>query len=287
MRPASQYPYFAIPATGSARTGSGLAGATAGSAPRAPFLALAHRGGSLLAGNVGRENTLAAFAAAVALGYRYLETDVHATADGHLVAFHDERLDRVSDATGMIAELPLAQVRSASVGGEQVPTLDEVLDQFPAVRLNVDIKAPGATEPLWRTIEAHQAHDRVCVGSFSTARLRHFTRLSRGRVATAIGRIGVARAALAGWSSRLVPAAGQVFQVPETFEVAGREVRIVSPAFIERAHRNGQLVHVWTIDEPEVMERLIDWGVDGLVSDRIDVLRRVLEERGLWQSGSE
>lgn len=281
MRPASQYPYFG--ATGSEVGGAGRPGNNTG----APFIALAHRGGSLLAQNLGRENTLAAFQAAVDLGYRYLETDVHATADGHLVAFHDERLDRVSDSSGAIADLSLPQVRRASIGGEQVPTLDEVLDQFPQVRLNIDIKAPGATEPLWQTIKAHRAQDRVCVGSFSTARLRHFVRLSGGSVATAVGRIGVARTALVGWSTRLAVPSGQVFQVPEAHTIAGRRVRIISREFIERAHRNGQLVHVWTIDQAADMERLIDWGVDGLVSDRIDVLKQVLLDRGLWQTGSE
>ena len=142
MSAAADYPYFAPPPIG-----------------------LAHRGGAEYPPNVGVENTLAAFGRAVELGYRYLETDVHASADGVLVAFHDERLDRVTDRAGAIAELPWAQIREARIGGrEPVPTLEQILETFPATRVNIDIKAAGAIAPLWETIRRHAAYDRVCVG---------------------------------------------------------------------------------------------------------------------------
>ncbi|HOI03614.1 MAG TPA: glycerophosphodiester phosphodiesterase family protein, partial [Dermatophilaceae bacterium] len=126
---AADYPYFAPP----------------------PF-GLAHRGGASHPANVGIENTLAAFATAVDLGYRFLETDVHATADGRLVAFHDEHLDRVTDRAGAIAELPWSEVAAARIAGSQpIPSLDDLLDAFPEARINIDIKAPGAVVPLWET----------------------------------------------------------------------------------------------------------------------------------------
>ena len=156
---AADYPYFA-------------------SAP----IGLAHRGGALHPDNLGIENTLAAFATAVRLGFRYLETDVHATSDGTVVAFHDEDLDRVTDRTGAIADLPWREVAAARVGGSHpVPTLDELLDGFPTARINIDIKAPGAVAPLWETIRAHAAYDRVCVGSFSGRTLHDFRRLAGAR----------------------------------------------------------------------------------------------------------
>ena len=136
-------------------------------------LALAHRGGSTYAPNVGRENTVHAFRQAVDLGYRYLETDVHATADGQLVAFHDDVLDRVTDACGAIAELPWGEISAARIHGvDAVPTLDELFETFPQARFNIDIKAPGAIEPLVEAIRRHGAIDRVCIGSFSDQRLR-------------------------------------------------------------------------------------------------------------------
>lgn len=247
----------------------------------APFVAMAHRGGALLATNIGRENTLQAFRNAADLGFRYLETDVHVTRDGELVAFHDDSLDRVSDRTGRIADLPLCEVRQARVGGEPIPTLDEV---FAAVdcRINIDLKASGAAAPLAHAIRRHGAEDRVCVGSFNEARLHRFRRLAGPKVATAVGRVGVG-AAIAATRCRVGPAPrGAAFQVPIRTTIAGRQVEVVTPAFIRRAHAWGKDVHVWTIDDEQTMHELIDWGVDGLISDRIDVLKQVCLARGLW-----
>lgn len=253
-----------------------------------PFIAMAHRGGALLPDNVGRENSVHAFANAAHLGYRYLETDVHATADGTLIAFHDDRLDRVTDRSGVIAELPWAEVRRARIGGhDPIPTLDELLETFPEHRFNIDIKAPGAVEPLAATITAHRAGDRVCVGSFGMDRIRAFRRLAGDRVATSVSRAGVAWTRFVPVLPRLLPAAGQALQIPIDTTVAGRPVRLVTPGLIAAAHATGRQVHVWTIDDPAVMHDLLDLGVDGLISDRIDTLREVLVGRGLWAAGNK
>ncbi|MGA4668417.1 glycerophosphodiester phosphodiesterase [Propionibacteriaceae bacterium Y1923] len=246
------------------------------------FAAMAHRGGARLATNIGRENTLLAFRNAVDLGYRYLETDVHVTRDGGLVAFHDDSLDRVTDRQGPIADLPLFEVRQAKVGGEPIPTLDEVLAAFPEARVNIDIKARGAEEPLAHVLRRHDAEHRVCIGSFNEFRLRRFRRLTRREVATSTGPLGVV-AGVVGSRLGLGPAPfGAAFQVPVRTRVAGRMVEVVTREFIERAHAWGKAVHVWTIDDEATMNQLIDWGVDGLISDRIDVLRQVCLARGLW-----
>lgn len=245
------------------------------------FTALAHRGGSLLPDNVGHENTLRAFANAVRLGYSHVETDVHATADGGLVAFHDDRLDRVTEDHGLIRELPLARVRAARVGGEPVPTLDEVLEAFPETFVNVDIKEPGAIEPLARALRRHNATRRVCVASFGSSRLLRFRHAVGREVATAVGPLGVAWSALGRVTARVLPPVGEALQMPASIRVGGRTIPLVTPAMLRAVHSRGRVVHVWTINERPEMERLIDMGVDGIVTDAIDVMSDVMVERGL------
>lgn len=245
------------------------------------FVPMAHRGGSLLTSNLGIENTLHAFTNAVDLGYRYLETDVHATRDGHLVAFHDPDLGRVTGVAGRIADLTLEQVRAALVGGkEHVPTLEELLDAFPTARFNIDLKAEGAVPLLVETITRHAATQRVCVGSFSRRRLTRFRHLVPG-VVTAASTPEVMAMAM-GYVRR--GRRDVVFQVPISHRVGPVTVPIVTPRTVRAVHRAGRKVHVWTIDDVETMHRLIDWGVDGIVTDRPDLLKAVLHTRGMWST---
>ena len=249
-----------------------------------PVVAFAHRGGAYHPDIEGLENTLAAFQHAVALGYTHLETDVHVTRDGRLVAFHDTVLDRVTDASGRIRDLSWSEVSRARIGGdERVPLLTDVLDTWPDVRLNIDLKAPGTAEPLWRFVEERGLHDQVCVGSFSQRSISEFRRLSRGTVATAAAEAGTALARFAPRSlTALLRTPADVFQVPVSVSARGRVVPVVTAGLLAAAHRYGKQVHVWTIDDASEMHRLLDLGVDGLVSDRIDVLKDVLVARGSW-----
>lgn len=259
----------------------GATGYRAGVPATHPFLdhdgplAFAHRGG---AGDAP-ENTLEAFAEAVALGYRYLETDVHVTSDGHLVAFHDATLDRVTDRTGAIADLTFDEVRRARVGGTgRISELVELLDAFPDARFNIDPKADAAVDPLADAITRTGAIDRVCVGAFSDRRLARLRRTLGPGLCTALGPVGVVRLRL---GSLRVPAGsppGQCAQVPTGFG----PVPVVDERFVATAHRRGLQVHVWTIDDPAEMDRLLDLGVDGLMTDRPTVLRDVLVRRGQW-----
>ena len=254
-------------------------------------LALAHRGGALHPDLVGLENTLTAFRHAFDLGYRYLETDVHATSDGHLVAFHDESLDRVTDRAGLIIGLPLAEVVGAVIGArlgkdERVPELADLLEELPEARFNIDLKAPTAAEPLAELLDRTGAHDRVCVGSFTERTLRRFRRLVGRPVATATGVLAVVTQSYAPYPlhvGRLLRDHGTVFQVPHRYR--GRTV--VDRRFVELAHASGRHVHVWTVDERAEMEHLLDLGVDGLITDRTDVCKEVLVERGAWWPGAE
>ncbi|NYD41891.1 glycerophosphodiester phosphodiesterase [Nocardioides panaciterrulae] len=246
-------------------------------------LALAHRGGAYHPEIEGLENTLAAFRHAVELGFSYLETDVHVTRDGVLLAFHDQALDRVSDGEGAIVELTHAEVGRALVGGqERVPTLAELLDAFPDARFNIDIKADGAVAPLARLVAERELWDRVLVGSFSPRRLRRFRALTHHRVATSAHPLEVVafRALPSGrLADRLTRGRVAALQVPHR---RGRWT-VVTPGLVRRAHAAGKQVHVWTVDEPDEMRSLLDRGVDGLISDRTDILKTVLVERGQWR----
>ncbi len=237
-------------------------------------IAFAHRGG---AGDAP-ENTMLSFERAVGLGYRYLETDVRTTSDGVLLAFHDDILDRVTDMTGLLHERPWSEVSKARIDGEPIPRLEEVLAAWPDVRVNVDAKEDGAVAPLVSVIDRADAHDRVCVAAFSDRRLVAFRRLTGGRVCTAMGPRMIARLRAASLRVPMPPFSAGCVQVP----LRHGRVRLVDRPFLAAAHRRDIHVHVWTIDDPSEMDRLLDLGVDGIMTDRPVVLREVLERRGQW-----
>ncbi|GGV61364.1 glycerophosphoryl diester phosphodiesterase [Streptomyces griseoloalbus] len=236
----------------------------------------AHRGGAA----DGLENTVRQFRCAVEAGYRYIETDVHATRDGRLVAFHDATLDRVTDGAGRIADLPWRDVAHARVAGEEpVPLFEELLETFPEVRWNVDVKAEAALLPFLDLIERTGSWDRICLGSFSEARVVRAQRLAGPRLATSYGTRGVLNLRLRSWGlPATVRRSAVAAQVPE--EQSG--IRVVDHRFVRAAHARGLRVHVWTINEAERMHRLLDLGVDGIMTDHIDTLRKVMEDRGIW-----
>jgi glycerophosphoryl diester phosphodiesterase len=240
-------------------------------------LAFAHRGGA----SDGDENTAEAFERAVKLGYRYVETDVHATSDGVPVVFHDTTLDRVTGHTGAISALTWADLRSVRIGGAAlVPRLDEILDAWPEIRFNIDIKADPGVAPTVETVIRSGATERVLLASFDDRRLTRARALAGPSIATSLGSRSVARlrlASLAGVPLRL-PESVAAVQVPPRH---GR-ITLVDRRFLALAHRLGLQVHVWTIDDPTEMERLLDLGVDGIMTDRLTILRDVYRTRGLW-----
>jgi glycerophosphoryl diester phosphodiesterase len=240
-------------------------------------LAFAHRGGALEA----PENTMTAFAYAVGLGYRYLETDVYATRDGVLIAFHDDKLDRVTDRKGLVASLDYAQLREARIGGkEPIPQLEDLLGAWPEVRINIDPKHDAAIAPLILALKRTGAQHRVCVGSFSDKRIRQVQTAFEGKICTSLGPNGVMRVKLASLGlpgRRFVEGCAQV---PRRH----RGLTLVDRAFLRAADKAGIQVHVWTVDDPQEMNDLIDLGVDGIMTDRPKVLKEVLEARGLWQN---
>jgi glycerophosphoryl diester phosphodiesterase len=241
-------------------------------------LAMAHRGGAI----EHLENTMPAFQACVDLGYRYLETDVQVTADGVLVAFHDATLERITDRTGRVDALRWSEVAEARIGGrEPIVRLEDLLAAWPDVRFNLDIKAAGVLAPLVRMVRRMDVADRICLGSFSDARIAAARRLFGPAVCTSLGPRGVAALRLSSYSPRaagLVRIQAGCAQVP--LQLGGRA--LVDERFLAAAHARGLQVHVWTVDDPVEAEQMLDLGVDGIMTDRPAMLREVLEKRGQW-----
>lgn len=248
------------------------------------FVATAHRGGWVDPADRDRENTIYSFTRAWELGYRFFETDVHLTSDGQLIAFHDSDLSRITGVQGHIGEHSWDELSSVKVAGhDRIPLLTELLAAFPDAVFNIDIKADPATVPLATLLTGGTDQDRVCVGSFSSPRLARFRELAP-QVLTSASPAEVVRYVFGvGLGS---PRFGQcaLLQVPT--RAFGGVVPVVRADVLAAAHAHGRPVQVWTIDDPAEMERLIDLGVDGLITNDLVALKRVLRARGLWQEES-
>jgi glycerophosphoryl diester phosphodiesterase len=222
---------------------------------------------------------MVAFEHAVSLGYDFLETDIRATADGVLVTFHDEDLDRMTDHSGRIADLPWSVVRCARVTGlHPIPRLEDLLGAWPAIRVNIDPKHGGAVAPLVEILRRTGMVERICVGSFSDRRLARIRQEVGPDLCISLGPLGVARlkAASMGVPTGRLP--GACVQVP----VVTRGVAVIDDRLVDTAHKRGMQVHAWTIDDASEMSRLLDLGVDGIMTDRPTVLKQVLEDQGTW-----
>ena len=256
-------------------------------------IAIAHRGGAA----TWPENTVTSFEGAIELGFRYIETDLHVTRDGALVCFHDETLGRTTDGVGRVKDLTLEELRTLDPGfrftrdggrtfpfrgqGCVVPTLEEALGLHPDVMLNVEMKqrAPAMEEQLWAEIERLGAQERVLVAAAHDPLVHRFRALRDEALPTSPGSRGVARFLLGVRTGlgRFDRYPFSALQVPPTY----RGVTVVDEAFVEAAHARSIHVHCWTIDDPAEMHRLLDLGVDGVMTDEPEVLRDVFVERGL------
>jgi glycerophosphoryl diester phosphodiesterase len=250
-------------------------------------LAFAHRGGAAHA----PENSWRAFEHAVGLGYRYLETDLQATADGVLVAFHDKTLTRVCGQDGRVRRLSYAELSAARIAGtEPIPVLEDLLTAWPGIRFNLDVKDVPAIAPLPEALRRTNAWDRVCLVSFSASRLRA-TRRALGRpvcmaaspLGTAVVRFGGPR----GRHDERGPGRGQDWPLADWLTRSGvRCVQVpasmITPSFISRSHALGLQVHAWTVNDQPTMQRLLDLDVDGIMTDETVALRDVLTARGQW-----
>jgi len=241
--------------------------------------ALAHRGGT----EAFPENTMAAFNHAIDLGYRIVETDVHLTADGHLVAFHDPTLQATSLGGGEIEDLTLAEVQQAYIADDdgerhQVPLMVDILASWPDVFVNIDPKSDASVDPLIRLIADRGATERVCIGSFADARIRRCRRALGPSLCTSMGPWEMLRMRAGSFGLPTGRFAAGCLQVPEIY----KGHRLVDRRLLDAAHEQGLPVQVWTINDEADMHRLLDLGVDALMTDRLTLLQRVLTDRGLW-----
>lgn len=278
---------------------SGVSVASQYPALRGPLpLTFAHRGGA----GLWPENTLEAFRGAIELGCTHVETDVRMTRDGEIVVFHDENLERTTNGTGRVSAHTLAQLRRLDAGyrfspqaggfprrgqGVVIPTLAELVALSDSVRFNVEIKERGPFDlprALFGFIERHGIGDRIVVAAERHELMTAFRRLSQGRIATSASR----RECQQFWFASRLRATGflrlpyQALQIP----VRAGNLTVVTPELLDAAHRDGLAVHVWTIDDEAEMLRLLDLGVDGLMSDHPDRLRQVVLERSRPSRGA-
>jgi glycerophosphoryl diester phosphodiesterase len=254
-------------------------------------LTFAHRGGA----GLWPENTLLAFRGAIALGCSHLETDLRMTRDGQIVLLHDVRLERTTNGVGEVSDFTLQELQRLDAGyhfspdgqtfplrgrGLVIPTFAELLAEATEVRFNVEIKERGRPDlplALWQLTQRLDLADRLVVAAERHELVHDFRQLSHARVATSASR----RECLQFWAASRVglagalPVAYQALQLPER---AGH-LRILTPRLLTAAHRRGVAVHVWTIDDVTDMHRLLDWGVDGLMSDYPDRLLGVVKDR--------
>jgi glycerophosphoryl diester phosphodiesterase len=251
-------------------------------------VAIAHRGSRYL----WPENTMEAFAGAVEMGYRHLETDLHITSDGVLVCIHDHTVDRTTDGVGEVSSLTFDELRTLDAGfrhgtdegfafranGVQVPPLEDLLTSFPDLSVVIDLKTDGMVEALAALINRLGVHERVIVGAFSDDRLAEFRQATNGTVATSTGPIATRMWVIASRLGRKAPGEASALQVPTQM----RGVKVVDPKLVAAAHGGGLQVHTWTVNDPDEMERLLDIGVDGLITDRPDLLKQVLLARCQW-----
>jgi len=233
-----------------------------------------------------------AFSRTVGLGYRWIETDIHVTADGVVVCLHDPTLERTTNGEGEVTRLPWREVRELDAGythhadrglpfrgrGVRIPSLEEVATAFPDLRMVLELKADHTEEPLLRLIRRLRLGDRVIIGSFSDARLARMRELSNGEIATSTGEKEVARLVRAAWVGRRAHTRNAALQIPPRSGLTP----LVTRRTVKAYHRMGLQVHVWTINQPARMERLLDRGVDGIMTDRPDLLKEVFIKRGIW-----
>lgn len=233
-----------------------------------------------------------AFGRAASLGYRFIETDIHVTADGVIVAIHDPTVDRTTEASGPVSAYSFEELSALDAGfrhlrggdhpfrgqGIAIPSLEEALATFPDVSFVVDLKGEGVVGPFVDLIERLGVHQRLVVGSFSERRLAEFRRLTGGRVATSTGPAASRRWLISSRIRRPGDGQSSALQLPARV----RGIRVVDKRLVDTAHTHGLQVHVWTVNDPLEMAVLLDVGVDGLITDRPDLLKDLLVTRGAW-----
>lgn len=215
------------------------------------------------------ENTMIAFEAAIALGFEYLETDAHATCDGHVVLYHDDSLERMSESEGLIEDMTLAELRKLRVNNtEPIPQLAELLRSFPEAKVNIDPKTDRVVEPLRQLLEEMNVWDRVCIGSFSQKRLNYLRGEVGERLCLSAGPHETARLWLSRFGLPMGTIQANCFQVPPRRYA----ISVIDQTFVNAAHAKGLRVFAWTINTIAEIKKLLAVGVDGIMSDESQMI---------------
>lgn len=245
----------------------------------------AHRGSTVL----WPENTIMAFQGAVDLGYRYIETDAHVTRDGVIVLFHDDSLERVTYGTGLVKDwqwhdlqkLDAAYHFNPEAGfpfrakGIGIPSLEEAVTTFPDVLFNIELKQPGMEQVMADFIRRRGVEERVLIASFYDRRVHRFRKRMGDSVATSAGRLEAAGSWIFSRFKKSLKISAHALQVPPR----KGSVTLVDEKMVQAAHAVGMQVHVWTINDPAEMQQLLDLGVDGIITDRPDLLNDVIVKK--------
>jgi len=239
------------------------------------FYGFVHRGGD----EEKTENTLEAFQHSSDLGFVFMETDVQSTSDGKVVIFHDSDLKRVAGLNKKVSDFTFKEIKEVDlIHGGRIPSLEETLSSFPNLRFNIDIKVDSAVEETIRIVKDHHALDRVCLAAFSTKRLNRIRHLTGSDLCSSMGQAEIVRLLFSSYGLKLKASPGFCAQVP----VSQFGIPIVTSRFVKKVHDLNKFIHVWTIDETQEMYRLIDLGVDGLMTDKPTVLKEALVARDLF-----
>lgn len=228
----------------------------------------AHRGGSLETS----ENTLESFQYALNIGSEYIETDVQLSRDGKVYIFHDDTLKRVAGIDKNFSDLPSHEIDTIKIfNGNAIPTLEEALERFPTTRFNIDLKTDLVAEPALKILKKHNAQDRVCIASFSDARI-DLARKYIPSICTSMGPNQILQIRLGAWNLINPKIISDCIQIP----IYKYGIKLVSKTMVDYCHANHLKVHVWTINDAKTMKKLISIGVDGIITDRPKLLRDVL-----------
>ena len=253
-------------------------------------LRFAHRGSRIL----WPENTAEAFQGAIDLGYKYIETDVRVSKDGIIVVFHDDTLERTTNGTGPVAQWDFEDLKRLDAGywfnevedypvrgtGVKIRSLAEVFEMWPDAYFNIDLKSSGMEWDVADVIKRHGMESRTMIGSFVDHRVARFRRITRGEVAVSAGPATVLGMVAASRVGRTWRRPVQAFQLPFNYRSVPVDRKLV-----DAIHRAGAQLHTWTVNEAADMHRLLDLGVDGIVSDRPDILNDVMRARGQMPGG--
>ena len=239
------------------------------------FFGFVHRGGD----EVETENTIEAFKYSSDLGFVFIETDVQATKDEHVVIFHDASLKRMAGVNKSINELTLKEINEINLlGGGKIPLLSEALETFPDLRFNIDIKTEDALEETIQIIKKMNFLDKTCLASFSSSRLKRIKNLAGPEACISSGQMDIFKMMCQSIGIELQATMSQCAQIP----VKQWGVPVLTKRFIETAKKQNKFVHVWTIDDIDQMFELIEFGVDGLMTDKPSVLKEAMLKKGLF-----